>query len=103
MALQQHYVDLMNVLQPHVEDIAFSACYHETLIPSETKEIIILSPAMPLKRKVTKLLCAIQESITDNNKLLLRFVEMLKKWEACVELMGDRLFTTYCECIIILL
>ena len=98
MAFQQHYVDLMNVLQPHVEDVAFSA-YPATLISSDLKAVIINSSNMPSKRKVSKLLKHILELIiTKKEEPLLLFVDVLKEQQSMLVLMGNRLESTYSKC-----
>ena len=98
LAFQQHYVDLLDTLHAHVEDVAAS-CYSRGLISPSVKHTIISSPTMPSSTKVTQLLDAVQKSISENNRSLLGFVEVLRKQGALLELMGDRLDSTYRECI----
>ena len=96
-AFQQHYVDLLDTLHAHVEDVA-AACFTNSLITPDIQHTITFSPTMPSSTKVTQLLDAVQKSIHDDSKSLLQFVEVLRKQGASLELMGDRLDSTYCEC-----
>lgn len=93
MAFKQHLVTLMSVLHPHVEDIASSAC----LIPADIDRDVMYSPEVPSDKKVIEVLNAVQRSITGDSEALLRFVEVLRKEETFLKLMGDRLENTYRE------
>ena len=97
VAFQQHYVDLMDILHAHVEDVA-AACFTNSLISPDVQHTITFSPTMPSSHKVTKLLDAVQKSIHYDSNSLLKFVEVLRKQGASLELMGNRLDSTYCEC-----
>ena len=98
ISFQQHYVDLTTVLPLYVGDVAAS-CYSKSLIQADTNQTIISFPDMPPKRKVEQLLLAVEKSIkddsTDDHQSLLQFVEVLKGQGSSVELIGDRIESTY--------
>ena len=96
MAFQEHLVDLIKVLPSHVEIIASSA-YSEGLISADIYKDIILSEEKSPKQKVKQMLTAIQKSIMDKSESLLRFVDVLREQGSFLELMGNRLHSTFCE------
>ena len=95
-AFRLHFVDLTRVLQQHVEDVAIKS-YAVKLIPDDTYQIIISSTATPSSEKVARLLGGIHKSITSEGRLLERFVEVLRQFGSYLELMGNRMESTYRE------
>ena len=96
MAFRLHFVELTRVLQQHVVDVAAKS-YAVELIPDDTHRIIISSTAMPSSDKVAQLLSDIKKSITSEGVLLERFVEVLRQQGSYLELMGNRMESTYRE------
>ena len=95
-AFRLHFVNLTSALQPHVVDVATS-CYSVGLIPDDIHQTITSSTAMPSSDKVSRLLSGIQKSITSDGRSLERFVKVLQQSGCYLELLGNRLDSTYRE------
>ena len=96
VAFRQHIVDLMSALKSHVVDAA-TFIYSVGLISADIVRTIITSSAMPPSEKVARMLRGIHESITVDDELLHRLVEVLRRLGSHLELMGNRLDSTYRE------
>lgn len=96
LAFRLLYAKLLYVLQSWVLSVT-SSCHTKGLIPDDTNLIIKCTPAMPSNEKVALMLDAVQASIHENHRSLHRFVRVLKRKGATLELIGAQLQTTYRE------
>ena len=91
-AFQQFYSKLLYELQPWVMPIT-TACNKLGLIPDD-----VTRGNMRSDERVTRMLDAVQTSISRDYRSLRRFVRVLKEQRASVELLGDSLHNLYRKC-----
>lgn len=97
IAFQQHYTDLLRVLQRWILPVT-SSCHAKGLISDDITQTIKCSEAMPSDERVSRLLNAVQTSICDEQETLCLFVKVLKEQGASLELIGEKLDKTYRKC-----